>query len=770
MPQEADENLPDLSPRAAPRGPLAPPAADRTSLEYLTAQGYVEPPQAAGAGVAAYWHALRRRWLAAAALGILCAGGAGAAVWFTHVPQYSAVSMLRIAAVPERLLPGRSEAGAAFDIYKNTQTQYLKSRFVLIAALRRPEVARLSTVQEEIDPVRWLGERVGVSFPGNGEIMEVGLRGQRPEELAALVNGVVDAYMSEVVEVERNERRRRLSDLDAVYSEKETELRNKRNDLKTLAEQLGTGDSDVFSLKQQLVLQRFAALRSEHAAVQFKLMRAGGEVKVRQGALARAEEQEISETELDGFAQFDPQVRQLAMKTADLEALLGHLGEVARPEIAARQGSRYQQELKSVAEQMAARREQLREDYKRQRRGRLMDEIAQLQFEMSVLSEQEKQLGADVEAARQEAEKGGGSSIDIQMLNAEIALLENLLSRIAQERQSLLLELREDPRISVVQKATVPQSPDKDKKIQLLVLASLGGLFLPGLLIVWLDRRGQRVNTSAEVSESAGLEIIGAVPLLPARAARSLAPTSRRHQHWRAVFTESVDGIAARILRKSEMEPIRVILVSSAVGGEGKTTLATQLAMSLARTGHRTALVDFDLRRPMIDRLLQVPLSPGVSEVLRGQADVSDALRPAGDGNLAVVTAGRWDRRGMAALANGVAGGMFARLREEFDFVVVDGSPILPVADARFLSRHVDGVVLAVLRDVSRLPKILAACEILSAFNVRTLGAVVTGSAEEVYYRDRYHSYVGVPEAAPGLDPEAELDSESDADRGPNAE
>jgi len=194
-----------------------------------------------------------------------------------------------------------------------------------------------------------------------------------------------------------------------------------------------------------------------------------------------------------------------------------------------------------------------------------------------------------------------------------------------------------------------------------------------------------------------------------------------------------VDGIAARVLRKAETEQCRVIMVSSAVGGEGKTTLSTQLALSLARTGRRTVLVDFDLRRPAFDAVFGLPLEPGVCEILRDQSPVSTLVHQIATNNLSVVTAGRWDRLALASLSNGAAAAMFKTLREEYDFVVVDTSPILPVADARFVSQHVDSVVLSVFRDVSEAPKIQAACEILAAFGVQTVEAVVTGSNDNVY-------------------------------------
>jgi capsular exopolysaccharide synthesis family protein len=172
------------------------------------------------------------------------------------------------------------------------------------------------------------------------------------------------------------------------------------------------------------------------------------------------------------------------------------------------------------------------------------------------------------------------------------------------------------------------------------------------------------------------------------------------------------------------------------MGGEGKTTLTTQLAMSLARTERAAVLVDFDLRRPAFDEVFGLPLKPGVSEFLRGESSIDDVVQSTAANDLSVVTAGRWDRHALTALANGTAGMLFDQLREKYDFVLVDASPVLPVADVRFVSQHVDAVILSVLRDVSQAPKITASCEILRAFGVQVLEAVVTGPSEGGYYRD----------------------------------
>ena len=232
------------------------------------------------------------------------------------------------------------------------------------------------------------------------------------------------------------------------------------------------------------------------------------------------------------------------------------------------------------------------------------------------------------------------------------------------------------------------------------------------------------------------MPVLGSVPAIPAQVLRRLGAPTKRSRVWRLRLTESVDGIAARLLCKAEPGQARVMLVSSAMPGEGKTTLATQLAMSLARHLRRTLLIDFDLRRPVLDGVFGQPLEPGVCDALRGKSDVGGLVRPTSTEHLSLLTAGRWDRLALASLANGATAGLFQQLRRQFDFVIIDSSPILPVAEARFVSQHVDAVVLSVFRDVSEYPKIQAACEILEAFGARDIEAVVTGGPSFAYGRE----------------------------------
>ena len=136
--------------------------------------------------------------------------------------------------------------------------------------------------------------------------------------------------------------------------------------------------------------------------------------------------------------------------------------------------------------------------------------------------------------------------------------------------------------------------------------------------------------------------------------------------------------------------------------GEGKTSLASHLATSLARSGLRTLLIDADLRNPSTHRLFELTPDPGLSEVLRGEAALEDVVATTAIDELNVITAGKCDHQTLRILSQGGMGSLFARLKDQYDFVIVDSSPILPVADALIIAQQVDAVLFSVLTDVSR--------------------------------------------------------------------
>src|SRR5262249_51241559 len=147
---------------------------------------------------------------------------------------------------------------------------------------------------------------------------------------------------------------------------------------------------------------------------------------------------------------------------------------------------------------------------------------------------------------------------------------------------------------------------------------------------------------------------------------------------------------------------LRVVMVTSAVSGEGKTTLASHLASSLARAGRRTLLIDSDLRRPATHQLFEVAPQPGLSEVLLGEVTVGEATQATAVNGLSMMPAGQWDRDVLQALARDGIQKVFAKVKEDYEFIVVDSHPVLLANDALLIGLHADAVLLSLLRDVSQ--------------------------------------------------------------------
>jgi len=713
--------------------------AEYSDHGWVAAGEHAQATDASGANLLPYLHGLRRHWVLATALGSICGSILALAVWFGWGAQYAPAAFLRVSTTPEKILYQTANEQRfteyAFDIYKDTQRQLMTSPLVLTAALRDTKINSLPSVRSENnpDPVAWLQKELRVSFPGEAEIMQVSLQGRNPAEAATLVNAVVTAYMDKVVNGEIEQRRARLSELDRVYTEKDAEVRRRGNELRTMAKNLGADEPEALALKQRMAIQELADYQRQLAQVTFELNRAKSGLQLQQALLANVDNMEVSQLELDKYAQADPVIREMSRELANKQLMRSYTQSVAVPGTASRHVSQHEDDLFRVQAQLDEMSGGLRESYLRMKRSEIQQELQSYEIQTMIFSAEQKTLANEVERKRRETALMSGSSIDLEMGRAQIAELSGVLAEIAKEREALGIEVKARPRINVIQPAEPPKtSVNLPARVALSVLVMVVGLCIPGALVTWLDVRSQRINSSDDVSKGLGLTVVGSMPLIPARVLRQLGTSPERHQAWHTRLTEAVDGTTARLLRKADMEQSRVILVTSPTGGEGKTTLATQLALSLTRNGRRTVLVDFDLRQPALDQAFGLPLEPGISEVLRQENTLDDVIQPTGTDNLSVVAAGRWDRQALAALANGAAGPIFDSLREEAEFVVIDASAVLPVADTRFVSQHVDTVLLSIFRDVSQTHKIVAACEILEAFGVEALEAVVTCPAEHL--------------------------------------
>jgi capsular exopolysaccharide synthesis family protein len=630
------------------------------------------------------------------------------------------------------------EHQAGFETYKGTQIQLLTSDGVLNAALRK--VHDLEILKREEDPVRWLARSLRVETAS--EIIRVSLTTKDKNDAAILVQAVIEAYKTGVVDVERIRRTKHLNDLDNVLTEKETEVRRKRTELKNLAEQLGSGDPAALAVKQGIAMEEFGEARSEESRLHAELKHAADELKTKKTAYFAKVKEAASPNLMQAAADADPVYAKLQDSLTGLTNQLAYQQSVVKPNgpIWKAQRDSYARSRAAVEDQMDARRNQLVEKLQTTLmadKASLEVDVKDLQSQVDLLTEQEKQATKDLETKRKLTQTFGTSSIDVEMMRSNIAQLEKIVGTIADEQQHLQVEVGSQARIRILQPATPPTAPDKSSQVQNSVVAGIFGMLSSVALLLWWDVRARRINSLSDVSGGLGLTVVGTIPQVPDEMiSRKKKTNSRRSRRLQACLEHSVDGIAARLFLNRSSKNARIVLVSSATRGEGKTMLSIQLARCLARTGSKTLLVDFDLRRPSLHQRLGTARGPGLTELLSGRNDLGSVVQATETQNLSLLTTGGAVTDYLGALSNGVTRSLFEKARTAYEFVIVDGSPLLSTADALLVSQHVDIVVLSVRRDVSQAPKVQAACENLTAYGVEKFVAVLTGSEEDLYEAD----------------------------------
>jgi receptor protein-tyrosine kinase len=208
-------------------------------------------------------------------------------------------------------------------------------------------------------------------------------------------------------------------------------------------------------------------------------------------------------------------------------------------------------------------------------------------------------------------------------------------------------------------------------------------------------------------------------------------------------------------------QPIHTLVITSPSPAEGKSFTAANLALTQSQLkGKRILLIDFDFRRPTVDKTFQVPISPGMTNYLQGGASLSDILMRIGDSNLYVIAAGDAVPNPLELLNLNECSALIAGLRNHFDWVILDSPPLLFAADGNLLSTMADGTVLVVRIGTTTYDSVSRAVQSLCENNV--LGIVVNGArrgelySKYSYYHDYYQQNDDQPHAQNAPQPESE--------------
>jgi capsular exopolysaccharide synthesis family protein len=354
----------------------------------------------------------------------------------------------------------------------------------------------------------------------------------------------------------------------------------------------------------------------------------------------------------------------------------------------------------------------------------LQAEIVPLEKFVSETRERAETLAKDLERQQISSKKYDG-------LDAEITQEQKNADRLFEVFKQVQLEEEAEARVTPIGEAEL-QNRDAKKRLLMMIFAPIAALCLSLLAVSWWEFSARRIHEPDEVVAGLSMRVVGAVPELPdPRQLRVGVEEIVKHN-----LIESIDAIRTMLLRNAAAENLRVVMVTSAVEGEGKTALASNLAMSLARAGRKTLLLDCDLRSPAAHQLFEQSLQPGFSEVMLHEVELPDAVHATpSDPNLFVLPAGLWDRNVIQELAKSGVTSIFEKLRDEFDFIIVDSHPVLAATDSLLIAQYVDAVIVSLMRDVSQMHNVHTACQQMTNLGVRVFGAVVSGMPMSTFAR-----------------------------------
>ncbi|MGI8766800.1 MAG: GumC family protein, partial [Gemmatimonadaceae bacterium] len=387
----------------------------------------------------------------------------------------------------------------------------------------------------------------------------------------------------------------------------------------------------------------------------------------------------------------------------------------------------------------------------------LSDRINQLETQihglattyLAGLSAQE--VSMDASLAQFGAQLSGVPAKEVQL--ARLQRTPEVLAQLATTLQTRLKEAEiseavTDPSVRIIDPATVPTRPVSPRAGIDLALGLCAGLVLGIVGALTRERADVSIQSREDVHGATGILVLGVIPRIAGLQPTSprLALSSGRRRTARSgpflaagrgtMLCQTTDNALlqdalARLhlnLSVSAAPDARVLLFTSAVPAEGKTTTAASFAAALARRGSSVVLVDADLRRGTVHTLFGGVRSPGLTDVLQG-ADLSLALRltdVGGPGSMSYIPSGTPGETPTSLLGSDRTRDVLNQLREIFDVIIIDSAPLNVVADAAVLARMVDGVILVARAEVTAPPALRLAVDQLRRVNALILGTVLT--------------------------------------------
>ena len=387
--------------------------------------------------------------------------------------------------------------------------------------------------------------------------------------------------------------------------------------------------------------------------------------------------------------------------------------------------------------------------------------LQEIRDEYLIALQRENLLTTAFEQQKQEANQLNESAIEYSVLKRDAdsnrQLYQDLLQRLKEAGVSAGLRSSNIRIVDVARTPTGPIAPNVPRNLEVGLLFGLAcGI---GLAFV-LESLDTSVRTMEELSAISTLPALGTIPLqlssngylrkrlktMSAETEKSESPALVTYARPKSEAAEAYRALRTSILLSSFGAPPKVILVTSALPQEGKTTISANSALVLAQRGSRVLLIDADLRRPGIDKLFGFRSRGGLSTLISGGDKAEDVVVPFTQvPNLWILPAGPIPPQPVELLGSTVMKDHITRWRDEFDHIIIDTPPCLSVTDAVVLSPEADRVILVARSGKTTKPALRRACDLLLQVNARVMGIVL--NALDLRSGGGYYYTYGGPDA-----------------------
>ena len=696
--------------------------------------GYGAPPPTAFGAYLRYGLAAVRRhiWMA---LAIVATCLALAVVWtLLQTPRYTAYASVQIENQSQQVLGEDFDAPAAetsdwdVDRFLNTQLEILQSKAVAVRVANALELGQDAAFYEamgvETDAAQAstdlaaavLRGAMDVELPRSSRIARIGVTSND----AAMSARLADAFAEQFIQANLQRRFDNSAYARDIVEEQLEEARialeETENELNDYARGVGiirTRDALAPDMRQQAggTVTASSLLQLNDAAIDARTARI--EAESRWNAIAAA-------PLLSSPAELaNPTVQAMMTRRAQLRTELDSARDryfAGHPTIA-----RLEAEMSATESELQRAARNVRESVRSTYRATRTTEEA--------LNAQVRRLRGDTLAEQDQSVRYNTLA---RQTDTARQIYDGLLQRFRQLNASAGVAASN---ISIVDRAEIPGMASSPRPLRNIAIALLVGLALAGLAVFLRDQLDDVVHVPEDIEDKLELPLLGVVPQAGG------SDVLKAVDDPKSPLAEAYNSLRGALMYATTAGLPRIMVVTSAQAGEGKTTSSFATAKGFARLGMRVLLVDADLRRPGVHKLTGVSDKRGLTDVLTGQATLEDAVAVS-DHGFSVLAAGPLPPSPTELLSSPRMARLLEEAGEAYDAVVIDSPPVLGLADAPMLSAIADGTIFVVEADRGRSGQLKSALRRLRAMQPVLLGAVLT-KFDPARSGNRYGSYYG---------------------------